>query len=205
MLDVSGDKQDLISPMKIILGSQSKWRQQSLRGWGYAFEAMSPDIDEKQIRHDDPQQLTLALARAKADALIPRISEPALLVTSDQVVVCNNRILEKPESPEELRAFLLGYAQDPAISVGSVVVTNTHTKQRWEGSEIAKVYFKPIPENVIDELLTHTELLQMSGGFDIEDPVMKDYIERIEGERESVIGLPRNLTESLIRSAGGTT
>ena len=38
-------------------------------------------------RSEDPGALTLALAHAKADALLPQIHEPALLITSDQVVV----------------------------------------------------------------------------------------------------------------------
>jgi len=34
---------------------------------------INPDIDEKAIRHADPAQLVLALAEAKADALMPRV------------------------------------------------------------------------------------------------------------------------------------
>lgn len=41
--------------MKIILGSQSQWRQQILKEMGYEFEVMSADIDEKAIRHKDPR------------------------------------------------------------------------------------------------------------------------------------------------------
>jgi septum formation protein len=195
------DGRETTSPLRVILGSQSKWRQQSLRDWGYEFEAMPPDIDEKQTRRDDPQELTMALAHAKADALMSRIHEPALVVTCDQVAVCNNRILEKPRNVPELREFLRGYAQYPVVLVASVVVTNTQTKQRWEGSDFAKVYFKPIPEKVIDQLASHNELLECSGGFDIDDPLLRDYVARIEGEREVIIGLPKNLTETLIKKA----
>src|SRR3989344_4477550 len=101
--------QDSERHLRIIIGSQSKWRQQSLANWGYDFEVMLADIDEKQVRSNDPRQLTRSLAHAKADALLPRINEPALLITSDQVTVCNERILEKPESPEALKDFLRGY------------------------------------------------------------------------------------------------
>ena len=73
--------------MKIILGSQSKGRRHVLESMGYEFGVMSSNIDEKAIRFNDPQKLTIALAHAKADALLPRIQEPALLITSDQVVL----------------------------------------------------------------------------------------------------------------------
>lgn len=71
--------------MEIILGSQSKGRRGVLERAGYTFDVMSADIDERAIRRDDPKELTRALARAKADALLPKIVGQALLVTSDQM------------------------------------------------------------------------------------------------------------------------
>jgi septum formation protein len=73
--------------MHIILGSQSHGRRELLSAMGYAFAVMPAHIDERTIRAEDPGALTLALAHAKADALLPHIHEPALLITSDQVVV----------------------------------------------------------------------------------------------------------------------
>jgi len=99
---------------------------------GYRFETMAADIDEKAIRHDDPRRLTLLLAHAKADALLPRI-HTGLLITSDQVVMCNGAMLEKPDNSEEARRYLEGYAQFPAETVTAVVVTNAGIHMRAEG------------------------------------------------------------------------
>ena len=41
-----------------------------------------------------------------------------------------------------------------------VVVTNTRTKKRFEGIAVAKQYFHPIPEAVIDELIKQVRLLR---------------------------------------------
>ena len=81
--------------MKIILGSQSAGRKKVLEGMGYEFETMSADIDERAIRLEDPVKLTLALAVAKSEALLPKIKndEGVILITSDQVVVCNGKII----------------------------------------------------------------------------------------------------------------
>lgn len=97
--------------MKIILGSQSKGRRGIMQTMSYQFETMSPNIDEKAIRFDDPQKLTLARANAKADALIPKITEPAILITSDQVVAWDGKILGKPENEIEAGKFSRGYAR----------------------------------------------------------------------------------------------
>ena len=91
--------------MKIILGSASARRQKILRDMGYEFEIKQADIDEKAIRDPDPTKLTLALANAKADALIPKLGEDTLLITSDLVVWFQNKIIEKPESKEEAYTF----------------------------------------------------------------------------------------------------
>ena len=98
--------------LPIILGSSSIWRKQVLTNLGYKFTTMSPDIDEKAIRYNwryyftvltlfrdpDPTKLTLMIANAKADALLSKVTEPSILITSDQVIVCNGVIREKPES-----------------------------------------------------------------------------------------------------------
>lgn len=74
---------------KVILGSSSKWRKEMLSKMGYTFDTMSPDIDEKgnwyytgqtllrlrclAIRDPNPHVLTLKIARAKAEALLPKV------------------------------------------------------------------------------------------------------------------------------------
>ncbi|MFA7244624.1 MAG: Maf family protein [Candidatus Magasanikbacteria bacterium] len=185
--------------MKIILGSQSKSRRKIMENMGYNFESMNPNIDEKAIRFDDPKQLTLALAHAKADALLPKISEPSLLVTSDQVVTWNGNILEKPENEEEARKFLQGYAIYPPTTVTSIVVVNTVTMERREGIDIATVWFRTIPENIINELISEGDILYCAGGFQVENPKLKDYIEKIEGTIDSIMGLPKKMVQNFIQ------
>ena len=60
---------------KIILGSESTGRAKVLREMGYEFTVMPANFDAKTIRWTDPEVLTLALAKAKAKALLPRITE----------------------------------------------------------------------------------------------------------------------------------
>ncbi len=188
--------------MKLILGSSSKWRQYILRRMGYEFEVMEPDIDEKAIRHQDPERLVLAIARAKAEVLLPRIAEPALLVTSDQVTVCAGRIREKPESDEEARRFLKSYGDHPAMTVTAVVVTNTATRQAAEGVDIATLYFRPIPDGVIDALIEEGEVMHCCGAFVYEHELLRPFEVRLEGESESIQGLPARLTRDLIGRVG---
>ena len=51
---------------------------------------------------------------------------------------------------------------------------------------------------VIEEYIQRKEAFAHAGGFGIEDSLFKPYIKEIQGKYESVLGLPRKLTESLL-------
>jgi septum formation protein len=90
--------------------------------YSFKYEVLKADIDEKAIRHDSPTDLVLALAHAKADALLQKLaaadsssssgnsraagggsssSGGTFLITCDQVVVHDGQIREKPEDVAE--------------------------------------------------------------------------------------------------------
>ena len=83
--------------LHVVLGSKSSTRRAILTEIGVSHEIVTADIDEKAIRRDDPKELVLALADAKADAIVARLRtdssaikspiDDALLITADQVVV----------------------------------------------------------------------------------------------------------------------
>jgi len=183
---------------KIILGSGSVSRQDVLKEAGYKFRVITADIDEKAIRLDDPAELVLALAHAKADAILPHIAEPAILITADQVVVCNGTILEKPKDADEAGAFIRGYREYPMETVSSLVLTDTRTGKRAEGVDIAKVYFDPIPEEVIEEAIAEGRIMSCSGAMRCEDEPLSRYVTRFEGTKDSTSGMPLGLLGRLL-------
>ena len=184
--------------MKIILGSVSSTRKQVMDELGYSYEVMSADIDEKAIRVGDPKELTMALARAKAAALLPLIKEPVILITADQVVIFANEVRGKPINKQEARKFLKSYSNNHTSHINSVVVTNTQTGQTAEGSDYSEVYFAAIPDEIIENFVKDSRIYARAGGFSVHDPIMRKYILNIKGSRESVMGLPVELLQSLI-------
>jgi septum formation protein len=186
--------------MKIVLGSSSEYRKQILQDNKYQFEVMSPDIDEKGIRSDDSYQLPLMIARAKTDALIPKITEPTLLITADQVVVCHGSLHEKPRTENEARDFLQKYSDGyPAETVSALVVTNTENGKQAEGVAIAKIYFGLIPSEVMNDFIKNGDSFSRAGGFAAESPLLRPYIKNIEGSIDSIMGMPLVLLERLMK------
>ncbi|XP_055804198.1 uncharacterized protein LOC129873184 isoform X1 [Solanum dulcamara] len=195
---------------KIILGSSSMARREILADMGYVFTVMSADIDEKSIRKDNAEELVVALAEAKADAIMSRLkttdhleenTHPTLLITADTVAVYEGIIREKPSSKEEARQFIKSYSGGQATVVGSVVVTNLTKgirKGAWERSE---VYFHDIPDEIIDSLIEEGVILNVAGGLMLEHPLTLPFVDTLIGTADSVMGLPRSLTEKLIEEA----
>lgn len=199
---------DSSSSLKIILGSASAARQSILREMGFNFTVMIADIDERAIRRENPEDLVIALAEAKAEAIISKIanlnsgseisSEPLLLITADQVVVHEGVIREKPSSEEEARLFIKGYSRAPACTVGSVMVTNLKTGLKKVGWDKAEVYFHPIPDDVVESLIKEGTVFKVAGGLLVEHPLTSPLVEAMVGSIDSVMGLPKDLTRALI-------
>ncbi|KNA08909.1 hypothetical protein SOVF_157830 isoform B [Spinacia oleracea] len=194
-------------PFKIILGSKSKARREIMVEMGYEFTIMTANIDEKAIRKEKPEDLVMALAEAKADAIISKLqiadkqvndSEPTLLISADTVVVYEGMIREKPSSKEEARQYLKDYSGRKASTLSSVLVTNLQTgfrKGEWDKVEIL---FDEIPDETIEKLIEEGEVLHVAGGLIIEHPLILPLVKQVVGTTDSVMGLPKAVTERLI-------
>jgi septum formation protein len=173
-----------------------------LESMGYVVEVMSCDIDEKAVRRDEPNELALALAHAKADAIVPNVTGPAILITYDSVAIWGGTVREKPESEAEARQFLADYQVQPVQSASAVVVTDIGIGKRIDGVDNAETHFKAIPPEAVDGLIADGCVFGCAGGFCVQHPLFEPWIEKIVGEKESVAGLPITLTKRLLSEIG---
>lgn len=196
--------------LPLVLGTSSKYRIALFKENfpDINFSTMSPSIDERAITAGytdraiaDPSKLTLAIAHAKADALLPEIKTPSLLITSDQVVVCNNRIREKPSNEAECREYLRSYVTHPLQTVSTIVITNTATNTRHSGTDIAEQAFTSMPESIIDQLISKGDVLYCAGGITVEDPILSTVLGERKGSLNSIMGLPVTLVQRLLNES----
>ncbi|KAL9446017.1 hypothetical protein AB3S75_013820 [Citrus x aurantiifolia] len=198
------------TPVKIIMGSSSMPRRKILAEMGYEFSVMAADIDEKSIRKEKPEDLVMGIAEAKADAIISKLQitdsqlgnvEQTILIVADTVVVYEGVIREKPSSREEARRFIKDYSGGQCATVSSVLVTNLKTgfrKGEWDRVEIQ---FHEIPDEVIEKLIEEGIVLNVAGGLIIEHSLILPYVKQVAGAMDSVMGLPKAVTEKLIKEA----
>jgi len=185
---------------------------------GIPFAKVVRPIDEKALgdrSQDPPDQLVLTLAKAKMDHLVleikegrchddlpsPLESQEWIVLTGDQVVTCDDKILEKPESIEEARTFVANYRTHPPSTVGSCVLTHLPSGIQVSGVDTATIYFQStIPEDLVDQLVALDEpILSCAGGLMIEHPLTKEHLDRIDGTEDSVMGLSKDLVLRLLK------
>lgn len=201
---------------RIYLGSGSKSRRQLMdelaSEFGFHYEVLTADIDEKAIRNPDPEALVLSLAHAKADAILSKMGvlteceqdvkrEHGFLITCDQVVTHRGEILEKPESPEEALRFIDGYGHAPAQTVGSTVCTDLTSLARFSAVDVATITFSPIPKTVAQSLVDEGEVMWCAGGLMVEQPAVAPFITGMEGGQDTVMGLNKARVVELICQA----
>lgn len=189
----------------MILGSASKWRQAILHEAGLSFRVMHANIDEKSIRDNDPKQLVLKIAHAKADELLKQLSDEEkqkekLLITCDQIVYCAGEIFEKPATADDIRYFIQQYQQYPAATYTAIVLVDLMTGKRVEGIDVVNITFHHIPSAVIEQLIDEGEVFQCAGGFQIEDEngELNPYIASVDGDLDSVKGFPMKLFHRIL-------
>lgn len=194
----------------VVLGTSSKWRQSLFRERfpDIEFSAKSADIDEKAINGGyaerdvaDPSELTLAIAHAKASAIVPSLGAHTLLITFDQVLLHGGRIREKPRDESECREYLHSYEHEPVKTISAVVVVNSDSQQRFQGVDMATQRLRKLPEEVVDSVIKKGDVLFSAGGITVEDPLLEPYLAEREGTLDSIMGMPVALVKSLLTQA----
>ena len=98
--------------------------------------------------------------------------------------------------------MLQGYGTHPIEEYTAVVVTNSASGKEHSATNVSKFAFKPLPNKVIEEWLKKRNPLDHAGGFAIQDEIILPYWTRIDGRRDSIMGLPKELTRRLLKQAG---
>jgi len=209
-------------PEPLLLGSASFTRKLILKEMGVPFSKFVRPIDEKALgdrtENAPPRELVLLLANAKMDRLVQELNENSpedlpennkrswVVLTGDQVVTCGSKILEKPESVEEAKEFVEGYAESPPSTVGSVVLYHHPSGIRVDGVDTATIHFNPDTLGgggssiLIDSLIEQGgPVMSCAGGLMIEHPLTQHHVDRIDGTEDSVMGLSKNLVLRLLQ------
>jgi septum formation protein len=191
-------KTNIPSNIPITLGSSSSNRRKIIKylGWNISYD--KPDIDEKQIRCDNPYDLPLKIAIAKANKLYTNLTNETLLITCDQIVLCNELVLEKPENIKEAYSFFKSYSNNQIKIINGIVITHFPSAYQISNVDVSTIYFNEISEENIKKIITNKDIFSSAGGIIIEDNLVYSLIKHIEGSISSIMGLNYELVINMI-------
>jgi septum formation protein len=189
--------------LALILASSSAIRRQMLAAAGVEFEVAKPDVNEAadKARHEDPDQLTLALAEAKALS-VSGSSPQAWVIGSDSVVTVDGHRFDKPagreQASEHLRAF-----SGKAMQLTSAVALARNGTADWRHVETATLHVRPLSEQFIASYLDAEwpDVGYCVGVFRLEGLGVQLF-ERIEGDYFTILGMPLLPLLSALRERG---
>ncbi|QKO20992.1 Maf family nucleotide pyrophosphatase [Rhodoferax sp. BAB1] len=189
------------APRPLILGSTSAYRRELLQRLRLPFEVASPEVDETPQPGENPRDLALRLALAKARAVAAR-HPAAVVIGSDQVADLGGEPLGKPGTHARAVVQLRRMRGRTVIFQTAVAVVCVETG--FEKVELApvRVRFRDLTDAEIESYL-RTETPYDCAGSAKSEGLGIALLDTIESDDPTaLVGLPLIRTARLLRAAG---
>lgn len=190
--------------LPLVLGSGSKYRRAIMDKLHLIYNVVKPDIDESAVNEEQPEQLVGRLAEEKAQAVAKKLNgEPAIIIGSDQVAVCDGNILGKPGTTQKAIEQLQSFVGKTVTFYTGLAVLNSKTSQCEVRIEPFFVTFRG---NLTDrEIVRYVELeqpLDCAGSFKSEGLGVSLFSQMKGNDPNTLIGLPTIALLDMLRSQG---
>lgn len=177
---------------KIILGSNSPRRKELLGGLDIEFTVDTGNTFEEIYDPDTPhERIPEVLSEGKSYGFHRALEDNEILITSDTLVLCGERVMGKPHSREEAIDMLrcLSGREHKVITA----ITLRDCERCSTTSDTAVVYFKELTDNEIEYYVDQYKPFDKAGAYGIQEWIGYAGIGRIEGSYFTIMGLPVHL------------
>jgi septum formation protein len=188
--------------VQLVLASASPARRALLEAAGIEPAVIVSGVDEDQVREERPEVLCLTLARLKAQAVAARgPAENSLILGCDSVLAFDGQILGKPADVDDAVArWQKMRGRHGVLHTGHHLI-NTVTGRSAEATASTTVHFADLDDDEIAAYVRSGEPLHVAGAFTI-DGRGGPFVERIEGDHGTVVGLSLPLLRHLLNDLG---
>ena len=188
-----------IKGKKIILGSNSPRRRELLAGLDIEFIVDTGNSFEEIYDPSTPvEKIPEVLSEGKSYGFHRDLASDEILITSDTLVVCGDRVMGKPHSREEAFDMLrcLSGREHKVITA----VTFRDCCNCFTLSDTAIVHFKELTDNEIEYYIDNYKPFDKAGAYGIQEWIGYTGIGKIEGSYFTIMGLPVHLVyEGLLK------
>ena len=186
---------------RIVLGSRSPRRVMLLGETGIRFDQVIPAVEEVREAGEPPFDYALRLAVDKGRWIMSRLTDDQVAITCDTIVVLGDRVLEKPNDENDALAILTALSGHRHVVCTAVALATGEEILRAD-YETTDVYFNTVTASQIREYIASGEPMDKAGAYGIQG-MGAFLVDRIEGNLDTVIGLPRTLLERLAGEING--
>lgn len=187
---------------KIILGSNSPRRKELLGGLDIDFQVDTRNTFEEVYDPSTPQeQIPEVLSEGKSYGFHRPLDDDEILITSDTLVLCGDRVMGKPGSREEA-IDMIRYLSDRNHKVITAITLRDkdHCKTL---SDTALVHFKALSDSEIEYYVDTYKPFDKAGAYGIQEWIGYMGIDKIEGSYFTIMGLPVHLVyQELVKFIG---
>ncbi|MFD4405770.1 Maf family protein [Nocardia sp. NPDC058499] len=198
---------------RLVLASASPARRSVLRAAGIEPIVRVSDVDEDAVAAalpagTGPREIVVELARAKARAVAATLavdgSADLVVVGCDSMLLIDGELQGKPHTAEVAQARWQAMAGNNAdLLTGHCVlrlVSGAVTAEALDCSATTVHFGKPDPAE-LDAYIATGEPLQVAGAFTL-DGLGGWFVDRIEGDPSSVVGIGLPLLRRLLQEVG---
>ncbi|MCH8329868.1 MAG: septum formation protein Maf [Bacteroidetes bacterium] len=179
---------NLLDLPKVLLGSKSPRRSELLRQAGVNFRVEVNNVVEDYPAGLQTHEVSLYLARLKAEACIDLLQEKEVLVTADTLVCLEDEILGKPNDPEAATYMLTKLSGKVHEVITGVCVRDECKEDVFYAK--TEVHFKELQPSEILYYVTQFKPFDKAGAYAIQEWIGIIGIDKIVGDYYNVVGLP---------------
>ena len=184
--------------MRVVLASRSPRRRELLKKILPEFEIKTAETDETLPCGLHPKDGVEILAVRKGQAVLGEFPSDVLIISSDTLVELDGLALGKPSCEDDAVEILLKLSgRTHNVHTGVAV----HYKGRvFSGTDTSSVSFRSFNEVEAREYVMTGEPMDKAGAYAIQGIGAK-FVEKYEGEFDTIVGLGIKLTARLIEEA----
>jgi septum formation protein len=179
---------DKLKNYNLILGSASPRRQQMFTDMGFVFTVQTSDANEDAPQNLDGFETAVFVAKQKAAAIIPKLTDLDILITADTEVWQGRKRFGKPANLNEARTMLQTLAGTSHLVISGVCFT--HKDLQHSFTVKTEVHMRALADEEIDYYITHGNPLDKAGAYGIQEWIGLVAIARIDGSYTNVVGMP---------------
>lgn len=189
--------------MKVILASSSPRRRQLMDLGRFEYEVLVSDIDESRDESKTIEEQSKELAYKKAKVIYDNTQGDRVIIGADTLVVKDGTVYGKPEDRDDAVRMLRELQGKKHYIYTSIAVLMEKRGKEKEYNELHKtaVYVKPMNDLEIAEYIENDVPFDKAGAYAIQGQ-FSIFIDKIEGNYSSAIGLPIQRIYEILKENG---